>query len=244
MKKLNQEIIRIISNNLINKGFTNDERKMISASIFSILFSNIKALTLLMEQDFKDSALNILRSVFEGYIDLLNLHKYEKYEFVILNEVYKNQISIYNTIKEGNRYLKVNNDISEDDIERWKNKKKEYESIIYKEFNNKTGRLNVYDKFENADMIDLYNGRYRSLCLSTHNSLINDRITGTKGTKQLIELENIFSEEEKNILYHEINSILIDSTKLLYNIIEKENKNLEVELDRLKEESYNCLNEK
>jgi len=200
------KLFEYVDKNIINKKIKSSEVNNIAFSLFFSIYDESEALLHLIDKDLLDPANIILRNIYEGYIDLINLSEDRNYLYAIKYKIEKNKVQTINNIK---KYY--NTDFDEKilkDIEKTANN---YQEQILNTKENDFWK--VSKRFTEAGELKTYKVIYKIFSGSVHHYNIDRRVE-----KNTIKTRMKFSKENTTLYYNMLYNLLFESINLVLKI--------------------------
>ncbi len=175
-------------------NYAENQINILSISLCSSIFENTVACMSLLENKMYSSIPLLLRSIVEAYIDLVNLSKDKNYYNYIVASYYKEHKRLLKNILDdpnSNRFF-IKSKSMPDLQKKLQDAERDLNQLIAQGYS----PLNIKEKFEKADMSELYGSVYYLLCQEFHNDpkALESRHIDMKNRKVTIFMERSIEE--------------------------------------------------
>jgi len=140
------------------------KKDIYTIGIYCSLIELAKSFHTLLSAEEYTGSLSIYRTYLENYVELINLTKNEDYTYNLDLEYCNQQVKYLKSANAGNKYLKSIKEYADNGLEKYKEELAKIKLLGHK-------KLQVKDKFINADLEDEYSAIYAKLCAESHCNL-------------------------------------------------------------------------
>jgi len=216
-----ENIIEELKESIVGLKYSKDiSHHLICISLYCTIYENSTACLFLLKKRVYNSIPILLRNILEAHVDLINLSNDEDYVY-FMSSAYLEQrnkiLRLAKTTDNENKYLTGLKSMS-DINEKYQESVNEYNDLVRRDYS----PLNISEKFNRANLQELYFSIYRLLCQESHNNLssLSSRHLDEKSNE--IILFNLWDEDRLLPYIDSLNGILIISFQSLLKAFNKE----------------------